>query len=54
MCGIFGSFNATKFEILDQANKQRGNFASGLLYHNSEEYDIQKKVVLIGIRSNYL
>jgi len=42
MCGIFGSFNTSKFEILDQANKQRGNFASGLLYHNGEDYDIQK------------
>jgi glucosamine--fructose-6-phosphate aminotransferase (isomerizing) len=42
MCGIFGSFNASKFEILDQANKVRGSFASGLLYHNGKEYDIQK------------
>jgi len=42
MCGIFGSFNTSKFEILDQANKVRGNFASGLFYHDSSNYDIQK------------
>jgi glucosamine--fructose-6-phosphate aminotransferase (isomerizing) len=42
MCGIFGSFNASKFEVLDQANRQRGNFASGLLYHDDTNYDIQK------------
>jgi len=42
MCGIFGSFNANKFEILDQANKVRGNFASGLLYHDGKDYDFQK------------
>lgn len=42
MCGIFGSFNTSKFEILDQANKVRGNFASGLFYHDNSNYDIQK------------
>ena len=42
MCGIFGSFNASKFEVLDQANRQRGNFASGLLYHDGSNYDIQR------------
>ena len=42
MCGIFGSFNASKFEILDQVNKIRGNFASGLYYHDGKNYDFQK------------
>lgn len=42
MCGIYGSFNASKFEILDQANKVRGNFASGLFYHNGEDFDYQR------------
>lgn len=42
MCGIFGSFNASKFEVLDKANQQRGNFASGLMYHDKTNFDIQK------------
>lgn len=42
MCGIYGSTSASKFEILDQVNRQRGNFASGLFYHNNENYDYQK------------
>lgn len=42
MCGIFGSFNTSKFEVLDHANKLRGNFASGLFYHDKSNYDIQK------------
>jgi glucosamine 6-phosphate synthetase-like amidotransferase/phosphosugar isomerase protein len=42
MCGIFGSNNTSKFEILDQANKKRGNFSSGIFYHNDKEHDFQK------------
>lgn len=42
MCGIFGSFNTSKFEILDRVNQQRGNFASGLFYHDYQNYDYQK------------
>lgn len=43
ICGIYGSFNPSKFEILDRVNQKRGNFASGLLFHNGEIYDIQRK-----------
>lgn len=42
MCGIFGSINTSKFEILDQVNKQRGNFASGILYHDGTNWDTEK------------
>lgn len=42
MCGIFGSTNTSKFEVLDQVNKVRGNFASGLFYHDGKNYDYQK------------
>lgn len=42
MCGIFGSYNASKFEILDQVNKVRGNFASGLYYHDGKNFDFQR------------
>jgi len=42
MCGIFGATDASKFEILDSANKVRGNFASGIFYYNGEGYDYNK------------
>lgn len=42
MCGIFGSSNTSKFEVLDQANKVRGNFASGLFYHDNSNFDFQR------------
>jgi len=42
MCGIYGAISASKFEILDEANKVRGNFASGIFYYSGEEYDFQK------------
>lgn len=42
MCGIFGSFNSSKFEVLDIANRVRGNFASGLFYHDNKNFDIQR------------
>ena len=31
MCAIFGSFDKTMFEILYEANKKRGNFASSVI-----------------------
>ena len=42
MCGIYGAIKASKFEVLDTANKVRGNFASGIYYCNGNEYDYQK------------
>lgn len=42
MCGIFGAISASKFEVLDQANQSRGNFASGILFYNGNNFDIQK------------
>lgn len=42
MCGIYGSHKVSKFEILDAANKVRGNFASGILYCDNDTYDVQK------------
>ena len=42
MCGIYGSYNPSKFEVLDQANKVRGNFASGIYYSDGTNYDVQK------------
>lgn len=42
MCGIYGSINVSKFEVLDQANRQRGNFATGIYYSDGKSYDFQK------------
>jgi len=42
MCGIFGAISSSKFEVLDQANQSRGNFASGMISHNGSNYNIQK------------
>jgi len=42
MCGIFGSIDASKFEVLDRVNRVRGNFASGILYFDNKMFDIQK------------
>jgi glucosamine--fructose-6-phosphate aminotransferase (isomerizing) len=39
ICGIYGSTNPSKFEVLDKVNQQRGNFASGLFYHDGQNYD---------------
>ena len=41
MCGIYGSTNASKFEILDYDNRARGNFASGLFCYNDSNFDFQ-------------
>ena len=41
MCGIYGSNNLSTFEILNLANKERGNFATGLFYcYNKANYKI--------------
>ena len=42
MCGIFGSFKPSKFEVLDKANQTRGNFASGLIYFDETNFDVFK------------
>jgi len=42
MCGIYGSTYASKFEVLDIANQTRGNFASGLYYHDGKNFDFQR------------
>lgn len=42
MCGIYGSTDTSKFEILDIVNKERGNFASGIFCTDGETFDIQK------------
>ena len=42
MCGIYGSTKVSKFEVLDQVNRQRGNFASSIYYSDGKSYDFQK------------
>tara|TARA_R110001583_G_scaffold43179_1_gene137300 strand:+ start:1898 stop:2575 length:678 start_codon:yes stop_codon:yes gene_type:complete len=43
MCAIFGSFNNSMFEVLYQANKQRGNFASSAVSLTEDDQFIHKK-----------
>tara|TARA_R110000796_G_scaffold20781_1_gene61610 strand:- start:10433 stop:11104 length:672 start_codon:yes stop_codon:yes gene_type:complete len=42
MCAIFGSFEPSMFEVLYQANKSRGNFASSVIAIGHEDTYIQK------------
>ena len=44
MCGIYCSDNLSTFEILDQANRERGNFATGIVWINKdkEEFEVIK------------
>ena len=42
MCAIFGSFDKTMFEILYEANKQRGNFASSVICLADEDQFVAK------------
>lgn len=42
MCGIYGAVLPSKFEILDAANKIRGNSASGVLYTDGKSFDFHK------------
>lgn len=56
MCGIAGSFNASMFEVLMQANTERGDFSAGVLQikkkHGHETYkkegtiDFDKDLIL--------
>lgn len=44
MCGIFGSFNQSTFEVLYDSNKKRGNFAFGaIMVHHNTLYAMDKK-----------
>lgn len=43
MCAIFGSFNTSMFEVLYQANKLRGNFASSIVSLSEDDQFIKKK-----------
>lgn len=43
MCGIYGSNNLSTFEVLEQANRKRGNFSFGMFYcYNKANYKIIK------------
>ena len=42
MCAIFGSFSSSMNEILYDANKKRGNFASSLVQVTSDDQYIYK------------
>jgi glucosamine 6-phosphate synthetase-like amidotransferase/phosphosugar isomerase protein len=43
MCAIFGSFNTSMFEVLYEANKQRGNFASSIVSLSRDDQFLRKK-----------
>tara|TARA_R110002020_G_scaffold9197_2_gene36470 strand:- start:351 stop:1013 length:663 start_codon:yes stop_codon:yes gene_type:complete len=43
MCAIFGSFDKTMFEILYEANKQRGNFASSVICLADKDQSVYKQ-----------
>ena len=43
MCAIFGSFDTSMFEVLYQANKKRGNFASSITALSEYDQFIRKK-----------
>ena len=44
MCGIYCSNDFSTFEILEQANRERGNFSTGLTWvnKNNKNYDVIK------------
>jgi len=43
MCAIFGSFDTSMFEVLYEANKKRGNFASSIISLSDDDQFIRKK-----------
>jgi glucosamine--fructose-6-phosphate aminotransferase (isomerizing) len=44
MCGIFCSNDLTTFEVLDEANKKRGNFSTGVFYcYGKANYNVMKQ-----------
>ena len=43
MCGIYLSSNLSTFEVLEEANKTRGNFSTGIFYvYKSGKYKLEK------------
>lgn len=40
MCGIFCSDDLSTFEVLGEANKERGNFSTGILFTNGKRHNI--------------
>ena len=45
MCGIFGSFKHTNYEVLYDFNKQRGNFSYGHLFAKRKDGSMHIKKV---------
>ena len=44
MCGIYCSNDLSTFEVLEEVNRERGNFSSGIFYcYNNANYKIIKK-----------
>tara|TARA_R110002110_G_scaffold57448_4_gene164149 strand:- start:412 stop:1089 length:678 start_codon:yes stop_codon:yes gene_type:complete len=43
MCAIFGSFDTSMFEVLYEANKKRGNFASSIISLSNDDQFVRKK-----------
>ena len=44
MCGIFCSNDLSTFEVLEEVNRKRGNFSSGIFYcYNNANYKVIKK-----------
>ena len=44
MCGIYCSNDLTSFEVLQEANKKRGNFSTGIFYcYNKANYNVIKE-----------
>ena len=47
MCAIFGSADISTFEVLYDANKERGNFASSAVSLTSDDQLIMKAEVIL-------
>jgi glucosamine 6-phosphate synthetase-like amidotransferase/phosphosugar isomerase protein len=44
MCGIYCSNDLSTFEVLEEANKKRGNFSTGIFYsYNKASYNVIKE-----------
>ena len=44
MCGIYGSNDLTTFEVLGDANRERGNFSTGILYkYRNSSYQVLRR-----------
>ena len=51
MCGIYCSNDFSTFEILEQANRERGNFSTGLTWVDKDHrsYDIVKNEGIVNL-----